>query len=332
MYITVFESEEWEAAACRKLLAGHHLDCTREALTPGDVSFTDSEIISTFVNSRLSSDVLKQFPKLRFIATRSTGTDHIDLEYCSSVDIKVANVPSYGDATVAEHAFALLLALTRNLLHVAQPAGVPEFEPAAFRGSDLQGKTMGVIGTGRIGQCVIRIARGFDMQVIAYDRVPRPEIAQQQGISYVDLDHLLRHADVVTLHVPADSSTTDMIGDAQFNLMKTSAILINTARGSVVNVAALVNALTSRRIRAAGLDVLPQEPLMREEAEIFRSDHYSNSELRKILANHVLMTLPNVIVTPHVAYNTEEAVGRIIDTTISNIEAFVAGRPINTVN
>lgn len=332
MHIAVFESEEWEIRACKALRSRHHVACTRETLsTDNAVAFADATAVSIFINSRLTADVLGLLPELKLIATRSTGYDHIDMAYCAAAGISVANVPGYGEVTVAEHVFALLLALARNLPHSLEQLREGRVDQAELRGMDLCGKTFGVIGTGRIGRHVVRIAQGFGMRVIAFDREPDRTFAKTRGFEYTELAILLRSADVISLHVPATPSTRNMIGQAEFDLVKRGAILINTARGNIVDVAALVRALSSGKVKAAGLDVLPHEPLMRDEAEIFRNESIGPAEIRQLLANHVLMTMPNVIVTPHVAYNTLEARGRIIATTFDNIEAFAAGNPVNIV-
>lgn len=332
MKIVVFEAEEWEAQACAALEPEHELICTTAPLTGANAAdHVDAQIVTTFVNSRLDAAVLSAFKRLRLIATRSTGYDHIDLDYCRKAGIAVANVPSYGDVTVAEHVFALLLGLARNLVRSVQDLREGSFDQSDLRGFDLFGKTIGVVGTGRIGRRVIRIAQGFGMAVLAHDLSPDEKLAREWGFQYLDLGALLSRSDVVTLHVPSTPQSRGLIGEAELARMKPEAILINTARGNILDVEALVRALTSGRIRAAGLDVLPEEPLMRDEAEIFRGARVDAPSVRALLANHLLLTLPNVLVTPHVAYNTVEACRRIIEQTIANIAAFADGRPINLV-
>ena len=332
MNIVVFEAEEWEAEACSVLQPPHRLRCTKEALGATNAeAFADAEIVTMFVNSRLDAPTLAKLERLRFIATRSTGYDHIDLDQCRKAGVAVANVPSYGDVTVAEHVFALLLALARHLVPTVERLRAGRFDQSDLRGFDLYGKTIGVVGTGRIGRRVIDIARGFGMAVLAQDAAPDRALAELRGFHYTDLETLLRKSDVVTLHVPALPSTRGLIGEAEFALMKPEAVLINTARGNVVDVEALVRAVTGGRIRGAGLDVLPEEPLMRDEAEIFRRSDSDAGRIKALLANHVLMAAPNVVVTPHVAYNTVEARRRIVETTIDNIRAFLAGTPVNLV-
>ena len=332
MKVVVFETEEWEHQACLRLKPAHELSCTREPFDARTAAaHADAEIVSTFVNSKLGADVLAQFPSLKLIATRSTGFDHIDLGWCAAHGVAVANVPDYGDSTVAEHAFALLLAVARNLVEAVERTRRGNFSQAGLRGFELRGKTLGVIGTGRIGRRAIEIARGFGMTVIAHDLYPDADAASRLGFCYADLDEVLAAADALTLHVPAMPGSASLISDREFGLMKPGAILINTARGNVVDVPALVRALSDGRLRGAGLDVLPQEPLIREEAQIFREAWTEGHDLKALVANHVLLRFPNVIVTPHNAYNTESAVRRIIETTLENIEAFVRGEPRNLV-
>ena len=169
------------------------------------------------------------------------------------------------------------------------------------------------------------------MNVVAFDVDPDSSAAANLGFTYLPFAELLSQADIVTLHLPATPQTQDLLSDAEFAAMKTGALLINTARGNIVSVPALVRALAEGKLRAAGLDVLPQEPLVREEAEVFRGPPLEKENLEALVANHVLLRFPNVIVTPHVAYNTHEAVARIIETTIENIEAFAMGSPKNLI-
>jgi D-lactate dehydrogenase len=171
------------------------------------------------------------------------------------------------------------------------------------------------------------------MNALAYDLQPDEAAAARLKFAYTSLDKLLSDADVVTLHVPATSGTTRMLSDREFSRMKPGAILINTARGHIVDVEALVRALAEGRLRGAGLDVLPQEPLIREEAAIFHQEATPDADdFKALVANHVLLRFPNVICTPHNAYNTEAALERIVATTLSNIEAFARGTPQNVVS
>jgi D-lactate dehydrogenase len=206
-----------------------------------------------------------------------------------------------------------------------------EFSFQAPPGFDLRGKTFGVIGTGDIGRRVIEIARGFGMEVLAFNRTRYEEMAAELGFTYVDLDELLQRSDVVTLHVPATSETHHMISGDEFEKMKEGVILINTARGSIVDVQSLAQALTDGKVKAAGLDVLPEEPVIREEAELLGALFRDGRDPHALLADHVLMRLRNVIITPHTAFYTREALKRIVRTTGENIRAFARGEPLNIV-
>ncbi len=334
MNIAMFETEEWERQACIGLEPQHHVRCVAEALDVRNAAdFADAEVASPFINSRFDASALSQLPRLKLIATRSTGYDHIDLDYCVTHSIIVSNVPDYGDSTVAEHVFALLLAVARNIVESVERTRRGRFTQTGLRGFELRDGVIGVIGTGRIGLRVIEIARGFGMNVLAYDLQPDEAAATRLKFTYTGLDKLLSDSDVVTLHVPATSGTASMLSDPEFSRMKPGAILINTARGHIVDVEALVRALANGRLRGAGLDVLPQEPLIREEAAIFHQDAVRDAEdFKALVANHVLLRFPNVIVTPHNAYNTEAALQRIIATTLANIEAFALGTPQNVVS
>ncbi len=334
MNIAMFETEEWERQACLRLEPRYRVRYVAEPLDERNAAdFSDAEVVSPFVNSRLDAAALSHFPKLKLIATRSTGYDHIDLRHCATHDIAVSNVPDYGDSTVAEHVFTLLLAVARNLLEAVERTRRGPFTQAGLRGMELRDRVIGVIGTGRIGLRVIEIARGFGMKVIAYDLHADEAAASRLGFSYTKLDQLLSDSDVLTLHVPATSGTHRMISDREFSRMKQGAILINTARGDIVDAEAMVRALASGKLRGAGLDVLPHEPLIREEAAIFHEGAVKDADdFKALAANHVLLRIPNVIVTPHNAYNTDAALQRIIETTLANIESFARGTPQNVVS
>ena len=331
MRVVVFEAEPWERGAFAALGPAHEVTCADQALTPDTAAaWADAEIVSVFIGSDLGARTLAALPGLRLIATRSTGYDHIDLDACRRAGIAVANVPDYGDPTVAEHAFALLLAVTRRIVEAAGRTRRGDFSSAGLRGVDLHGRTMGVVGAGRIGRRVIAIARGFGMEVIASDPRPDAQAAAELGFRYAALPDLLARADVVSLHLPGGAATRNLISDAEFAAMKPGAILINTARGGVVDEAALLRALGSGRLAGAGLDVVAEEGLVGEEAEIFRRRlSVAPEQLASLVATEALVRLPNVVVTPHIAYDTAEAVERIVRTTVRNIEAFVAGKPCN---
>lgn len=332
MKIVVFESESRETSAFEPLRKSHEVVEVDHPLRIDNApQFEDADIISTFIYSRLNEDVLAHFKALKAIATRSTGFDHIDTAYCEARGITVSNVPSYGENTVAEHVFALLLALSHRLPEAMDRAQRGRFSPEGLQGFDLAGKTLGVIGTGNIGRHVARIAKGFEMEVVASDVRPDDQLAEKLGVRYMGLDELLSVADMITLHVPSLPETRRMLNPEAFARMKDGAVVINTARGDLIDTRALIQGLTTGKIAGAGLDVLPDEPMIREEAELICSIFCEQHDLRDLVADHVLLRMRNVIVTPHSAFNTREAVGRIVATTVENIQSFISGSPQNVV-
>ena len=292
-----------------------------------------AQIISIFVDSVINAKVLESFPNLKMIATRSTGYDHLDLGACKAKGVMVANVPSYGEETVAEYAFALMLTLSRKIFEsYDRIKETGSFDLTGMRGFDLNGKTLGIIGTGKIGKNVIEIANGFNMKVIAYDKFPDEVYRQKMGYEYLSFDEVLTQADILTLHVPFLPENEHLINTESIAKMKKGVYLINTARGVLVDTEALLQALKDGQIAGAGLDVLEEEGVIKDELN-FLTRHFNQNDhnLRTILENHVLVDLPNVVVTPHNAFNTWEALKRILNTTLENIKSFSAGTPQNLV-
>jgi D-lactate dehydrogenase len=291
-----------------------------------------AELLSVFVSSKVDKAVLDGMPNLKMIATRSTGFDHIDMEECGKRGIVVCNVPSYGENTVAEHAFALILALSRKIFQSYERTERLDFDREGLQGFDLKGKTLGVVGTGRIGQHSIRIGAAFGMKVIAYDAFPKPEMAAEMGFAYVDsLGELLGQSDVITLHVPYMPETHHMINKENVRSIKRGAVLVNTARGALVDTEALLLALEEGIISGAGLDVLEGEDETFEDVAVMSRGFSGNADLKALLRIHILVARRDVIITPHNAFNSAEAVRRIFDTTVENIQSFINGKPVNVV-
>ena len=333
MKIIIFEAEDWERQAFESLQGEHQLEFADGPLTRENAGlYSGSEALSPFIYSDLSADVLKHMGRLKLIATRSTGFDHIDLQYCAAKNITVCNVPVYGDNTVAEHVFALLLSISHNMIAAVDRTRRGDFSLKGLQGFDLFGKTLGVIGTGSIGRCVIEIAKGFRMDVLAVDVRPDEELAARLGFRYVEMGQLLALSDIITLHVPSNEKTRNLISNDEFARMKEGVVLINTARGDVLDIKALARAIGEGKVAAAGLDVLPEERGIREEAELLRSVYDKKHDLETMLLNHILLRLRNVIITPHSAFNTREAVERILNTTVGNIVSFTRGKPENVIS
>ena len=280
------------------------------------------EIISPFIYSRFNEEILNKLPNLKMVATRSTGMDHIDKKVCEKRKIKVVNVPVYGSNTVAEYTFALLLATTKKIVVAHQSVEEGEFNPEGLTGVDLYGKTLGIIGVGKIGQNVAKIAKGFGMKVLGVDGYKDPLMEKKSGFKYVDLETCLKLSDFVTLHVPAIPQTFHMINKKNIKLMKKGSFLINTARGAVVETEAIIWALNNKILAGAGLDVTEEEMLV-DSMSVVMSNKITKDGLQDILSFHLLRDRDDVVFTPHNAFNTQEAIERIIKTTINNINEFV---------
>ncbi len=330
---TFFECDDNQRAAFLRLRPDEVFDAVAEPLTEKNVEkYADAEVISCFIYSDLSAKILSRFKQLKMIATRSSGYDHIDLDYCRAHNIRVANVPSYGEKTVAEHVFALLLGLSRHIPEAARRTKDSDFTLGGLEGFDLDGKTIGIVGTGAIGMHVAQIAAGFGMKLLGYDTMPKENAAASLGMRYTGLKELLQTSDIITLHVPGGVATSHLLSDDEFALMKTGVVIINTGRGSLINHKALLLALKSGKVRAAGLDVLPEEPTIREEAELLSASFVQRHTLEALAIDHALASQKNVIVTPHSAFYTREAVEKILLTTCDNIDSFINGKPQNIVS
>ncbi len=333
MKIGFFELEGWEEKILRERFAGHELRFSNDKLSESTIPpQTDFEVISVFVNSEINAATLAAFPNLKYMTTRSTGYDHIDVKACAARGVKVGFVPGYGDHTVAEFAFGLILNLTRKQYRaIDQIKETDSFSLVGLRGIDLKGKTLGVLGTGRIGKEAIKIGNGFGMQVIAYDPFPNEEAAKTLHFSYSSLEGVLGNADVITIHCPLTEQTHHLINRDTIKLIKRGAYLVNTARGGIVETAALVDALMDGTLAGAGLDVLEEEGDVHDEMKLIGSREMREERLRVMLQNHSLMHMTNVLITPHNAFNTQEALERILSTTIDNVASFIAGAPKNLV-
>lgn len=280
------------------------------------------EVISPFIYSKFDKKVLSKLPKLKLIATRSTGFDHIDAEVCKSRGIEIATVPEYGSDTVAEYTFALLLAITKKVVVANESVEDGNFSPEGLTGVDLKGKTLGVIGVGKIGQNVVKIGRGFGMKVLGVDAYQDPKMVKKAGFEYVDLETCLKRADFVTLHVPANPKTFHLINKTNIKLMKPGSYIINTARGAVVETEAMVWGLNHGILAGVGLDVTEQETRV-DDAGAVTDKSLTKESLQDILSFHLLRDRDDVVFTPHNAFNTKEAIERIVKTTVENINKFI---------
>ena len=331
MRIAFFEVEDWEEEYLKEKLSGHQLKFSNEKLSlENTAQIKDFDALSVFIYSKIDEQIIQEIPNLKLVTTRSTGFDHIDLDVCKKRGITVCNVPSYGENTVAEHTFALILSLSRNMCKACIRRFEQDFSIEGLEGFDLKGKTIGVVGTGQIGLHVIRIAKGFGMNVVAYDVRQNKLLSEVLEFEYVTLEDLLARSDVITLHVPHMKATHHLMNKDTFKLVKKGAILINTARGSIVDTEALIDALDKKILAGAGLDVFEGEEVIKEEKQLLYEP--KNLEvLASLVKDHILLSKDNVVFTPHIAFYSKEALERILETTVENINAFVSGKTQNVI-
>jgi len=258
--------------------------------------------------SDLTKDIIDYAKKLKMISIWATTCHYVDLKAAKERGIVVTHVPSYATEAVAEHAFALLLAAIRKLPQADKHVRKGDFDWRPFGGVELQGKTLGIIGTGSIGCRVAEIAKAFKMQIFGYDKYPNMKKAEEIGMKYVDLYTLLKESDFITLHVTLTSETERLIGKKEIEVMKKGAVIINTSQGKVIAEKALIDALKSGKISFAGLDVFEEEPPTKDSP---------------------LFKLDNTILSPHIGFHTVEAARRCTDICIDNVAKFLEGHPQN---
>lgn len=301
------------------------------------------EVLSIFIHSKIDAGFLAAHPALKFIATRSTTTEHIDLEACARRGIAVRNVPSYGDYTVTEHTFALILALARRLRQAMASQNFGSFSLESFRSMELHGKTLGSVGAGRIGRQTLRLGKAFGMETLVCEIQPDPEAAAAYGFQYVDFPTLLSRSHIISINVPLTPETFHLFDRDTFSKCRRGVLLINTARGRIIDSEALIDALDAGIVGGAGLDVLEDERVMHKSAgqiitsqiiehlqsfggsrEPRAADPVRVREVARLMHNSALLSHPHVVFTPHVAFNSSEAIDRINRATIENIRAFAA--------
>ena len=292
--------------------------------------YEETDIISVFITSELSENVLKRFKNLRIIATRSTGYNHIDVKYCTQNNIAVFNVEEYGQTSVAQFTFTLILALIRNLFPAYIDTQRNLVSHPNYEGRNLNKLTIGIIGCGSIGSAVAKIANFFDMRVLVYSYAKRTDVSA--FADYVSMEDLLSNSDIITLHTPYSSENYHMIGENEFAKMKDGSFFVNTSRGELIDIVALYDNILSGKIKGAALDVLECEYLALSPEIVAENIKNANSRcITSALITQKLLGLNNVIITPHIAYNTQESVETLLDTTFNNIRDYLKGIRNNQV-
>lgn len=320
MKTAIFSSQKYDrrflTEANESAAAGHDLNFLEVRLSRDTVTLAKGrEAVCAFVNDELDRSVLEQLAAdgIRFVALRSAGFNHVDLEAARELELKVARVPAYSPDSVAEHTIALILCLDRKIHKAYSRVRDGNFALDGLLGFDLRGKTVGIIGTGKIGLCVARILRGFGCEIRAFDPQPTSEL-EELGGSYLELGELLSQTDIVSLHCPLNPDTHHLIDESAIEQMKPGAMLINTSRGAVVDSRSLIAGLKSGKLGSVGLDVYE------EEGDLFFENLSDKMIQDDVFAR--LLTFPNVLITGHQAFFTREAMTAIARTTIENISAF----------
>lgn len=276
---------------------------------------TDEKVVCAFINDSLDAEVLKSLKQkgVELIALRSAGFNHVDIACAKEISLPVVRVPAYSPYAVAEHAVGLLLCLNRGIHRAHNRIREGDFSLRDLMGFDIHGKTVGVVGTGKIGQTFINIMLGFGCKVIAYDLVQNEQCIMS-GVTYTSLDNLLSQADIISLHCPLTPETYHLIDQKALEKMRDGVVIINTSRGKLVDTKAIINALKSGKVGLLGLDVYE------EEEALFFEDFSTKGIQDDVLAR--LTTFPNVIITSHQAFFTREAMLNIAETTLMNISQY----------
>ncbi|WP_215235787.1 2-hydroxyacid dehydrogenase [Dyadobacter linearis] len=304
---------------------GFELEFLETGLRPGTTSVVErGAAVCVFVNDQVNAEVIRALAEkgVKIIALRSAGFNHVDLDAARAAGIRVCRVPEYSPEAVAEHAMALLLTLNRKTHKAYNRVREQNFALNGLMGFNLHGKTIGVIGTGKIGRAFCKIAQGFGCRVVAYDIFPDEQL-RQAGVVYETLEEVLRISDVLSLHCPLNDSTFEIINKNTLQLMKPGVTLINTSRGRLINTKDVINALKAKQVGLLGLDVYEQE-----EALFFRD--LSGSIIDDDVIQR-LMSFPNVLVTAHQGFFTEEALSEIARVTLGSVARLAQGsEPENT--
>lgn len=328
MKIAFFEvKEEWEKKILKSEFKDYEIKIFEGTLQDTDLkNFSNVDTICVFIYSICNEKILSKLPNLKNIATRSTGYDHIDIEFCKRKNITVSNVPSYGEQTVAEFTMALLLSISRKLIQSNQRVKSGLFDFTGLRGFDLKGKKIGLIGFGKIGQKFAKMCTAFDMEIVAYDkyRANYENYAKKLGVKFVSLSELFRASHIISIHVPLLPSTKHLLNAKSFSKMKNGVVILNTSRGDIINSRDLLDALNTGKVSFAGLDVLEGETLIKDETELLSSiPNFNKTTMKLILEDHILMNHNKVIMTPHNAFNTIDALKRILCTSVLNIKLII---------
>jgi D-lactate dehydrogenase len=321
MKVLVYSLKDFEHSFLEKANTFHlQVDFTDQALSASTVGMASGyDAVCIFTHDDAGKEVLQLLHKagVKYIATRAAGYDNINIDEAAALGVRVANVPAYSPYSVAEHATGLIMALNRKLVRADRNVHNHNFAISGLVGSDLHGKTAGIIGTGTIGKVMARILHGFGCRLLGFDQNEDQELTDQYNLRYTSLNTICRDADIITIHLCLTNQTRHLINRPVLNSMKPGVILVNTARGAIIDTAALIESLRENRIGAAGLDVYENEK------GIFFRDLSAKKVHDPLLLE--LLSFPNVLITPHQAFATNEALQNISETTFRNLHCWETG-------
>lgn len=322
MKIAIYDTHKFEIPFLEKENEkfGHKLQFIEGRLTKETLALSKgAECLCCFVNDKIDSDVIKGAYEngIRLIALRSAGFNHVDLAFAKSIGMKVVHVPEYSPYAVAEHAVGMILTMNRKLHKAYNRVKEENFSLNGLVGFDIHGKTVGVIGTGKIGKIFAKIMSGFGSEILLFDKYPDEAFAKSIGARYTNLDEIYKLSDIISLHIPLTPETKYLINEASISKMKNSVMIVNTGRGKLIDTKALVRALKNGLIGFAGLDVYE------EEEGVFFEDKSETGITDDCLAR--LLTFPNVFITAHQAFLTQEALHNIAETTLVSVKDFEQG-------
>ncbi len=321
MNVAIYSAHKFELEPLENANANKHTLKTIDTYLSVDTVplAQDCPCVAIFANDDASAPVLEALHEVgvRYLALRSAGFNHVDLDKAKELGLRVANVPEYSPYAVAEHTVALMLGLNRKLIRANRRVRDLDFSLSGLTGFDMNGKTVGIIGLGKIGQVVAKILHGFGCKLLGFDIEPKQELMNQFGMTFTDVDTLCAESDVITLHAPLNDHTYYIINADRIANMKTGVMLINTSRGALIDTKAVIEGLKSRKIGYLGLDVYE------EEKGLFFEDHSDEVLQDDVIAR--LLTFPNVLITSHQAFLTTTALQNIADTTIYNIDCWARG-------
>lgn len=326
MNIAFFDLAEWEIPIIKQRCKELGLNLIKASTDPFDISHCSEiknvEVLSVFL-SKVNQSMIQELPNIKLISTRATGFDQIDTAFAKKKGISVIYLPSYAENTVAEYTMAFILMLSRRLRVTVTQCMQGTFDQKTTKGNDIHGKTLGIIGTGKIGCALIKMAKGFGMNIICHDMFPNVDIVEECKVQYVPLETLFKNSDIISIHTPYTKETHHLINIDTLKLLKKGVLLVNTARGPIVDISAIRQGLKNNILGGVAMDTFEGENIWIHKEDLLNDTEMPSAEIfKQAIEAQSLLNYENVIITPHNAFNSYEARQRMIETTLSDIVTF----------